>query len=135
MELAAYVTGLVLAGFFALAGVAKLGDRAKTAAGFAQLGVPVPATAAVVVPGAELVSALALVLVPVAGGVLGLVVLGAFTTFLADRLHRGVVAPCGCFGGSHDDPLAWTDVLRNGAFCALALVVVLVGPTTAPFLG
>jgi len=88
-----------------------------------------------VVPVAELTTALALALVPVAGGVLAIVVLGSFTGFLADRVQRGVAEPCRCLGGTSTRPVSWEDVVRNGAFLTLALVVVLFAPPVAPFLG
>jgi uncharacterized membrane protein YphA (DoxX/SURF4 family) len=135
VEIAAYAAGLLLAVALAVAGVAKLRDRSQTEVAFTQLGLPWAGPLSVLVPVAELLTALALLLVPVAGGVLALVVLGSFTAFLADRVHRGVVAPCRCFGAASDAPVSWDDIMRNGAFLAVALVVVLFAPTVAPFLG
>lgn len=134
MEVAAYGAALLLAAVFVVAGVGKLADRQETSVGFGRLGLPAAAAMATVVPVAELTTALALALVPVAGGVLALVVLGSFTGFLADRVHRGVAEPCRCLGGASTRPVSWDDVVRNGAFLALALVVVLFGPPLAPFL-
>ena len=132
MELAAYGAGLLLAAVFVVAGVGKLADRGETAVGFGRLGLPAASVMATVVPVAELTAALALVVVPVAGGVLALVVLGSFTGFLADRVQRGVTEPCRCLGGTSTRAVSWDDVVRNGAFLALAVVVVLFGPTVCP---
>ncbi|OWY62821.1 hypothetical protein B7486_56375 [cyanobacterium TDX16] len=134
MELAAYGASLLLAAVFVAAAVGKLADRQETAVGFGRLGLPASSAMATVVPVAELTTALALALVPVAGGVLAIVVLGSFTGFLADRVNKGVAEPCRCLGGTSTRPVSWEDVLRNGAFLAVALIVVLFGPTTAPFL-
>jgi uncharacterized membrane protein YphA (DoxX/SURF4 family) len=134
MELAAYGASVLLAAILVFAAVGKLADRQETAVGFGRLGLPAAAPMAVAVPVAELTTALALLLVPVLGGVLAIIVLGSFTGFLADRVNKGVTEPCRCLGGTSTRPVSWDDVLRNGAFLAVALIVVLFGPTTAPFL-
>ena len=134
MVLAAYAAALLLAAVFVVAAFGKLAARRQTAAGFARLGLPASGAMATAVPVLELTTALALVLVPVAGGVLAIVVLGAFTGFLVDRVKRGVAEPCRCLGSPSNRPVSWEDVARNGAFLAVALVVVLFAPGMAPFL-
>jgi len=130
VEPGAYLAGVLLAAVLVVAAVAKLADRKGTAAGFERLGLGGSPALAVAVPVAELTTAAALVLVPVVGGVLAIVLLGSFTAFLADRVRRGVDAPCRCLGGASDSPVGWPDVLRNTAFLALALIVVLFAPAT-----
>jgi hypothetical protein len=115
---------IVLAAVFAWAAVAKLRDREATSNAFAAFGLPFPQALAVVVPGAELALAAALVLDPVLGAALGLATLAGFTTQLLLARRRGVEAGCGCFGRA--TPASPGSELARNAVLAAAAVAVLV---------
>lgn len=110
----------LLAGALAWAGGAKLLRPRATAAAFTRLGVPRPRLVALAVAGFELLTAGLLLLRPALGGGAALVLLAAFSLFVADRLRRGAVAPCGCFGGSAAAPLSHAALVRNGLLGLLA---------------
>jgi uncharacterized membrane protein YphA (DoxX/SURF4 family) len=118
----AYATALVLAAVFAWAGVAKLRNRATTAVTIAALGLPAPRTLAVAVPGAELVLAIGLVVVPGWSAVAAVALLAGFTTFLVRAMRSGVEIGCGCFGTARREPVSFVEVVRNGLLAAAALV-------------
>jgi hypothetical protein len=122
MDDVAYLSALVLAATFVWAAVAKLTDRARTAAGFAALGVPRAATAARVVPAVELVLAVALALVPAPAAALAGALLVGFTIVLARAIARGVRVGCGCFGSSRRDQVSPADLVRNALLLAAAVV-------------
>jgi hypothetical protein len=122
-----YAAALVLSALFAWAGAAKLVDPTGTARTFATLGLPASHAAARVVPVAELVLAVALVVVPPVGAVVALVALAAFSAVLARALRRGVDVGCGCFGSAGHRPVSGVELLRNGLM-AVAAAVVLVDP-------
>jgi hypothetical protein len=117
----AYAAALLLAAIFAVAAFSKLRDREGTVESFRQLGVPNPEPAAGLLPLPELAAAFLLVLVPAVGGIVVLVLLAFFTTFLVDRLRSGVEAPCACFGASSDRPLSWLTLGRNLLLAVLAV--------------
>lgn len=112
----------VLALTFAWAGAAKLGRRAETAAGFAELGLGRPELLGRVVPMVELALAVALLAAPAAGAAVTLVLLAGFTTVLVRALRRGVEVRCACFGQAGGPPLSWVDLVRNGLLGALAVL-------------
>jgi thiol-disulfide isomerase/thioredoxin len=124
----AVVARLVLAGVFAVAGAAKLVDRAGTRAGLSEFGVPrrLVGTAAVAVPLAEL--AVAALLVPsataAAGAIAALALLGLFSAAVAVNLARGRSPECHCFGQLHSAPASTATLARNAVLAALAIVVV-----------
>jgi hypothetical protein len=118
----AYLSALVLAATFVWAAVTKLTDRARTAAGFAALGVPRAATAARVVPAIELVLAAALALAPAPAAVLAGALLVAFTIVLARAIAQGVRVGCGCFGSSRREHVSPADLVRNALLLAAAVV-------------
>ena len=111
---AAALVGVV----FLVAGVAKLTSRgwpsqarALRAPDWAVRAVPVVEIAL----GAALVAGLPYAEVP------GLLLLAALTAFLARALHRGVAAPCACFGSLTTRPVTWWSVARNVALMGLLL--------------
>jgi len=112
---------VVLALVFVFAAGSKARDRVGTRRSFADLGVPAPRTAAVVVPILEVATAVALLVRPAIGGVVALVVLAFFTTFLAGRLRAGITSPCSCFGGTGSHPLSVVELLRNAELALLAV--------------
>lgn len=120
-----YALALYLAAAFVVAASAKLADLPATARAFRALGVPAPYAAAKVVAGAELAVAALLVVVPGIGSLVALGLLAVFTVFLADRLARGLRAPCACFGGRRLSPISGRDLARNGILAALAISVAL----------
>jgi hypothetical protein len=103
-----YVAALVLAAIFAVAALSKLRSREATVRSFEELGVPNPASAA-----------------PAVGGMVVLVLLAFFTTFLVNRLRAGVEAPCACFGAAGGRPLSWLTLGRNAMLAVLALLSLL----------
>jgi uncharacterized membrane protein YphA (DoxX/SURF4 family) len=115
---------LVLAGVFAVAGLAKLRRPAATGTTFRALGLPVPGVLARLVPATELGLAGALVLRPRAGGLVALAVLAAFTVVLAVAVRRGSAVRCGCFGSAGGDPVGPADLVRNALLAVLALAAV-----------
>lgn len=122
-----YASAVTLALVLAAAAGTKARDGAATAASFAALGVPRPATTARVVPVVEAGTALVLLLTPALGGLVALTVLLFFTTFLVGRLRAGVRAPCSCFGARRRDSLSVANLVGN-AFLLLLAVVALAAP-------
>jgi len=120
---------VVLAAVFAWAGAAKLGQPAATAEGFSQLGLPRPRMLARLVPGLELLLAVALVAAPAVGGGAALVLLAGFSVVLVQALHRGVPVRCACFGQPGGPPLSWVDLVRNGLLGTLAALALTAGLT------
>lgn len=127
----AYTAAVFLAGVFAWAGLAKLADRRRTTATFAELGLPVPAVLGTAVPVTELALALGLLLVPAVAAFAALGLLAAFTTFLVRAVRAGSQVGCGCFGSARSDPVSSVEVARN---LALACAAVVAGFATGPVL-
>ena len=115
---------LALAAVFAVAGVAKVLDRPGTRQGLLDFDVPerVAGPLTLLLPGAELVTAIALLFAPTARlGALGaLVLLGVFVTGLTRALLRGESPDCHCFGQAHSEPASWETVARNVALAVPA---------------
>jgi uncharacterized membrane protein YphA (DoxX/SURF4 family) len=116
-----FACAVLLAAVFVVAAVAKARDRRATVGSFSDLGVPRPATMAVVVPVLEVGTAAILLLVPVIGGFVALALLAFFTTFLVTRLTAGVRAPCSCFGAARRRPVSAANLVGNGFLVLLAL--------------
>jgi hypothetical protein len=116
-----YACAVALAVVLAVAAAAKARDPGATAASFARLGLPRPATLARVVPAFEGGTAVVLLLTPVLGGFVALTLLAFFTTFLVSRLVAGVREPCSCFGSSRRDPLSVANLVGNGFLVLLAV--------------
>ncbi len=132
------VVRLVLGGLFILAGYMKLtnGDFSYASVkafdlGFAE---PLLQVLARVVPWAELLSGLLLVLGLWARGaaVLVMLMMGAFIAGIASVMARGLDVKCGCFGALKlfcgDEPMGWCHLVRNSVMGAAGLLIVLVGP-------
>jgi peroxiredoxin len=135
MDAVLVVARLVLAGVFATAGVAKLGDRAAARQALGEFGVPqrLGRTVAVGLPIAEL--AVAAGLIPAAtawwSALAGLGLLLAFVAGIAFNLIRGRRPACRCFGELSAKPLGWKTLVRTALLAAVAGFVVAVGRVDA----
>lgn len=118
-----YGCAFLLAFVFVRAAVAKLNRPTETAAAFATMGLPVPHVLSRVVPTTELALAVALVASPPIGAVAAIAVLGVFSVVLSR--HVGSEAGCGCFGSASTRPVSRSDLVRNAALAAMALVALL----------
>lgn len=119
----------VLATVFAVAGAAKLGDRAAFAeavAGYRLLPDRWAAAVARLLPPLELTAAALLAAGvatgPVAGALGALLVV--FVAAVVANLARGRRIDCGCFGATVERRLSWWTVARNVALVVAAAVVV-----------
>ena len=121
------VARLILAAVFAVAGIAKLRDRAGTRRAVVAFGVPgsLAAPLALALPVAELV--VAVLVLPastqVVGAVGALLLLAVFSAAIALNLARGKSPDCHCFGQLHSAPATWRTVGRNVLLAALGVVV------------
>jgi thiol-disulfide isomerase/thioredoxin/uncharacterized membrane protein YphA (DoxX/SURF4 family) len=130
------IVRLLLAGVFAVAGVAKLRDPAGTRQALADFRVPAAWTAAlaVVLPLLELAIAAALLprttAVPAALAAMGLLL--SFSAAMAALLARGRRPDCRCFGQLRAGPIGWPTLARNAVLFAAAALVVTAGPDSDP---
>src|SRR5215208_4291396 len=135
MDVALLLARLLLAVVFAVAGVAKLADRAGSGRAVAEFGVPTPLATplGVLLPLAELTVAAALIPTSTAWwGALGaIVLLGLFVLGITVNLARGRKPDCHCFGQLHSAPAGWKTLLRNGLLAAVACFVVWQGYDSA----
>jgi uncharacterized membrane protein YphA (DoxX/SURF4 family) len=127
-----YVAAVALATIFAVAAISKLRSLEATVRSFEELGVPNPASAARLLPFPELAASVLLLVVPAVGGMVVLVLLAFFTTFLVNRLRAGVEAPCACFGAPGERPLSWLTLGRNALLAILALASLLTMQPAVP---
>ena len=115
---------LVLAVCFAVAGGAKLADRAGTREAVVEFGAParLAAPLALILPLAELTVATLLLVsaTAVAGAAAALALLALFSAAIAVSLARGRAPECHCFGQLHSSPAGWKTLARNGALVATA---------------
>src|SRR3954470_24846909 len=135
MDAVALAARLLLAAVFVVAGVGKLADLPGfrgTLRGFG-LGGRLPRIGAVALPIAELATAAALLVQPLAiwGAGAALLLLVAFTGAIVNALARGDAPDCGCFGALHSAPVGRRQVVRNAALAAPAVFVVAAGPGSA----
>jgi peroxiredoxin len=126
------VARFVVAGVFALAGVAKLADLAGSRQAVRDFGLPrsLAATVGTLLPLAELAVAGALIGRGSAtwGAVAALVLLLAFVLGVGGALLRGEQFDCHCFGQLRSSPAGWSTLVRNVALALLAGVILLDGP-------
>jgi methylamine dehydrogenase accessory protein MauD len=119
---------LLLAIVFAVAGVAKLADRAGTRQAVVDFGVPAALAAplGILLPLAELAVAAALVPATTAwwGAVGALVLLLLFAVAIGANLARGRKPNCRCFGQLDSAPAGWSTLARNAVLAAPAAFVV-----------
>jgi methylamine dehydrogenase accessory protein MauD len=123
---------MLLAVVFATAGVAKLLDRRGTREALEGFGVPGVALAsgAILLPVAELATAVALVPQPSAqwGGLAALVLLLGFIAGISNALVRGEAPDCHCFGQLQSEPAGRGTLARNVVLAAMAAFVTVEGP-------
>jgi hypothetical protein len=122
---------LVLAATLALAGTAKLLDRAGTRDAVVAFGVPLrlAGTAAWLLPAVELGIALSLLASPTAwaGSLAAMALLGAFTVAVAVKLARDERVDCNCFGALSRGHIGKGTVARNVLLLSLAVAVAVLG--------
>ena len=144
MDAALLIARLVLAGVFALAGVAKLSDLEGSRKAIIDFGLPavLASPLALLLPLAELAVAAALIPASTAWwgalGALGLLVL--FVVGISINLARGRKPDCHCFGQLHSAPAGWKTLARNGVLAAVAGFVLwegydVAGPSAISWLG
>ena len=121
---------LVLAVVLAVAGVAKLADRAGSRRAVVDFGVPerFASLVALLLPLAELTAAALLVPRATArlGALLALLLLAFFVAAIAVNLSNGRRPDCHCFGQLHSAPVGWPTLVRNVVLALAAAWVVLV---------
>jgi peroxiredoxin len=131
---------------FAVAGLAKLADRAGSRQGLIDFGLPsaLAAPFGILLPLAELAVAAALIPTATAWwgavGALGLLLL--FVLGIVVNLARGRKPDCHCFGQLHSAPAGWKTLARNAVLAAVAGFVVWegrdgggVGPSAVGWMG
>lgn len=118
MTVLARVLAAVVGAVVAFAGANKVTDTESWRA--AVRAQKLPRTVAIVVPPAELLLGVCLVVLPVNALVLGLttLLLLVFTVFLAVQVAGGSSVPCACFGARVARAPRGIDVLRNIAMMA-----------------
>ncbi len=132
MESALLLARILLAGIFALAGIAKFLDLRGSEKAFVDHGVP----RSLALPGAVGLSlveiAIAVLLLSTdtswyaSIAALGLLVL--FISQMSFHLGRGHTPDCHCFGQVHSAPVSKVSILRNVLFALPALGLVISGP-------
>jgi peroxiredoxin len=119
---------LLLSAVFAVAGSAKLADRAGSRQALIDFGVPtlLAGPLGILLPVAEL--AVSVILLPIAsawlGGIGALSLLFAFLLGIAINLVRGRTPNCHCFGQLHSAPAGWSTLVRDAALACVAAFVV-----------
>jgi peroxiredoxin len=126
---------MVLAAVFTLAAVGKLMDLEGSRRAVRDFGVParMAAAAGLLLPVAEILTAIALVPTPTArwGGVAALALLLAFIAGIANALRHGQKPDCHCFGQIQSAPAGRDTLVRNAVLAALAVLIVAEGPGAA----
>ncbi|HEX8194946.1 MAG TPA: MauE/DoxX family redox-associated membrane protein, partial [Pyrinomonadaceae bacterium] len=135
MEIVLLVARLILAAVFAVAGIAKLFDRAGSEKAIVDFGVPesVAKPFSILLPLAEI--ATAILLLPLAtawfGAISALALLLVFVSGIAYNFARGNTPDCHCFGQIHSEPVGWSTLIRNSILAAIAGFLVFAGRETA----
>ena len=128
---------LLLAVVLGTAGIAKLLDQEGSRRALGDFGVPgrAVAVAAILLPLAELATAIALIPKESArwGAVAAIVLLLAFIVGIARAMAQGRAPDCHCFGQIHSAPAGPSTLARNVGLAALAAVIVAYG--SGPSLG
>jgi thiol-disulfide isomerase/thioredoxin/uncharacterized membrane protein YphA (DoxX/SURF4 family) len=129
------VGGLLLAGVFATAGIAKLADLEGSRKAVAAFGVPqrFASLFGTVLPAVELATAALLVVGALVGGgevvalrsgaLSALLLLSLFCAAIAVSIARGRAPDCHCFGQLRSAPAGMRMLIRNGALLTLAASV------------
>lgn len=144
MNTALLIARLLLVGLFAVAGMAKLADRAGSRQAIVDFGLPVRLATplGILLPLCELAVAAALIPTATAwwGAVGALALLLLFIVGISINLARGHKPDCHCFGQLHSSPAGWKTLARNGTLAAVAGFVVWegrdgAGPSAVAWLG
>lgn len=117
VQIMALFAAVIVAAVLVAAAGAKLRDPVATEDDFTSLGLGAARALARIVPGVELATAAALLVVPGWGGVVAFALFVGFTTVLLTTMIRwpeGARRPgCACFGGSSHEPVGVRHVARN----------------------
>jgi len=144
MDMALLITRLLLAFVFALAGAAKLADRAGSRQAIVDFGLPssLASPLSILLPLCELAVAAALIPAATAwwGAMGALALLLLFVVGIGLNLARGHKPDCRCFGQIHSAPAGWKTLARNGILAAIAGFVLWegnggAGPSAVAWLG
>jgi methylamine dehydrogenase accessory protein MauD len=144
LNTALLIARLLLVGLFAVAGMAKLADRAGSRQAIVDFGLPVRLATplGILLPLCELAVAAALIPTATAwwGAVGALALLLLFIVGISINLARGHKPDCHCFGQLHSSPAGWKTLARNGTLAAVAGFVVWegrdgAGPSAVAWLG
>src|SRR3954447_25925161 len=131
MDTALVLIRVLLAVVFATAGVGKLLDLKGSRQSLMDFGMPVglASTGGVLLPIAELTTAVLLLLAPTAqiGAILALLLLAGFIFGIARAMRQGFAPDCNCFGQLHSAPAGRSTLIRNGVLAALAIFVLVGG--------
>ena len=123
---------VLLAAVFVTAGVAKLLDQPGSRSTLEAFGVPAAAVGAagMLLPLAEIATAVALVFEPIArwGALAALLLLLAFMSAVARAMSRGQAPDCHCFGQLHSAPAGRGTLVRNGILATVGALVLVAGP-------
>jgi uncharacterized membrane protein YphA (DoxX/SURF4 family)/thiol-disulfide isomerase/thioredoxin len=135
MDALVLALSLLLAGVFAVAGVAKLMDLAGSRQALEDFGVParLARPGGLLLPLAEIAIAVVLVFPASArwGAVAAAVLLGVFVVAIANALRQGRAPDCHCFGQVHSEPAGRGTLARNAILIAVAGAVAGAGPGPA----
>lgn len=131
MEIFLLAVRLVLAAIFGVAAFGKLIDREGSEKALKDFGMPaalIPAFA-FLLPISELAVAFSLIFVETAwfAAIAGGVLLAIFTGGMLYQMAKGNAPDCHCFGQIHSEPVGISSILRNLAFLALAVVLIVAG--------
>jgi peroxiredoxin len=122
------VARLVLVAVFAVAGWAKLSDRAGTRRAVREFGVPdaVATPVTFLLPLAELIVAALLLFsgTAVIGAIGAAALLGLFIVAIGVSLARGRRPDCHCFGQVHSEPVGPATLVRNAVLIGVAAVII-----------
>jgi thiol-disulfide isomerase/thioredoxin len=128
MQVVVLIARFLLFGVFAVAGLAKLFDRAGSRQALAGFGVPVrfAAPLGILLPLAELVTAAAIIPAASAraGALAALFLLLLFVLGISVNLVLGRTPDCHCFGQLHSAPVSCSTLGRNAALACVAGFVV-----------
>ena len=126
---------IIVSAVFAVAGIAKLADRAGSRKSMRDFGVPkgLAGFFGLAVPVVELIAAAALIPGRTGwyGAALALALLLVFIAGISLNLALGRKPDCHCFGQIHSSPIGWKTLARNYALAAAALVILWRGPAYA----
>jgi len=128
MDLAVSFSQLFLAAVFAVAGFAKLSDRASSRKAIDAFHVPrrLATPAAVAVPMVELGVSAALIAAPTAraGASAAVALLTIFSAAIVRALRLGSTPDCNCFGGLTQTQVGRGTLIRNAGLAAAAVLVI-----------